>query len=200
MSYCVRLLTPSERIVPYREILEQVDSLKLAAGSVEAWEKLEIYGPDDKLLSILERYSVGSDVRAGIELAKLRESLQKSEPTSAREWVKKYLSKVKTVYSFQLYPENITREGWPILGRIQNFLKDSLTGIIQADNEGYYNESGEYILWQMYPGAAGSIPAATLDENENWVAYQLKLDEKSIERFKQGTLPRKGFLDRIFSK
>jgi hypothetical protein len=53
----------------------------------------------------------------------------------------------------------------------------------------------------MYSGAAGSVPAATLDENGQWVPFQLKLnDEKAVERFKQGEKPLKGFFDVFFSR
>jgi hypothetical protein len=85
------------------------------------------------------------------------------------------------------------------MGRVQNLLKDTLTGIVQADNEGFYNEDGDYILWQMYAGAAGTIPAATLDANGEWIPYQLRLDDdRAIEQFKQGLPPKKGFLGSLF--
>ena len=95
----------------------------------------------------------------------------------------------------------MNKNSWLILGGIQNFLKDSLGGIIQADNEGYYNEAGLYILWQMYEGATGNATAASLDEKGEWVpySYSLKLDDKkSVDLFKQGIAPKRGFFSRVF--
>jgi hypothetical protein len=200
MAYCVRLLTPSVRVIPYEEILEQVDSLKLTAGDNERWDQIEVYDTNDKITAVLERHPVSGDNPGGAELTELRDFIQRSYPVSAREWLNRYFLKIRTIYVFRLFSDNITSTGWPVLGRVQNFLKDSLTGIIQADNEGYYNENGDYILWQMYQGAAGSIPAATLNDDGSWITYQLKLDEKSIERFKQGLPPPAGFFDRLFRR
>ncbi len=129
-------------------------------------------------------------------------NIRHADPSTAREWIMRYLSEVKTVYRFQLYPDNISvKEDWQTLGRVQNLLKDSLTGIIQADNEGFYNENGDYILWQMYAGAGGTIPAAVLNEKGEWVPFTLKLgDARAVEEFKQGTVARKGILDFIFRR
>ncbi len=196
MSCYVRLLSPSEETLPFSEIQQQGNYILLSEGTEHSWKKIKIYEPRDNLIAVLERHSIFDDSLEE-SLVKLNDSIRSSYPVSAREWIRNYLSRVKTIYSFQLSGNNITREGWPALGRIQNYLKDSLSGIIQADNEGFFNENGDYILWQMYTGARGSIPAATLDENGEWVPYQLKLDDKSIEQFKQGELPKKGFLSRL---
>lgn len=198
MAYYVRILTPSEKIVPASEISGQGRSIRLASGMDAAWERIEIFEPEDNLISILERLPIYAGSTGESELIKLQDSIRGSYPASAREWLKRYLSRVKTIYSFQLFPDNIAREGWPTLGRVQNCLKDALSGIIQSDNEGFYNENGDYILWQMYEGAAGMVPAATLNDNGDWMAYQLRLkDEKAVENFKEGIVPPKSFLSRL---
>lgn len=199
MGYYVRLLTPSQKVISFSEITAEVDSIKLVSGIDQLWEKIEIYESKDNLISILERNSVSSGGLAETTLVELEESIKNCYPVSAREWLKKYFSRVKTIYTFQLFATNITKNGWPILGRIQNLLKDSLDGIIQADNEGFYNENGDYILWQMYKGASGTIPVATLDEKGEWVTYKLGLNsDKAIDLFKQGIVPKRGFLGKLF--
>jgi hypothetical protein len=198
MAYYVRLITPSEKIVPASEISNQGLSVNLTSGMDAVWERIEISEPEGNPLSILERLPIYPGSTGETELIKLKDSIQGSYPVNAREWLKRYLSKVKTIYRFQLFPENITRNSWPALGRVQNFLKDTLSGIIQSDNEGFYNENGDYILWQMYEGASGLIPVATLDEHGDWIAYQLRLkDEKAVEKFKEGIVPPKSFLSRL---
>ncbi len=200
MSYYVRVLTPSAEIVPFAEIQKQGNAIQLISGTDSAWDKIEVYEPRNKLLAVIERLPVSSGSRGESELARLKDSLQGQLPINAREWINRFLSTVVTIYTFQLNTDGIKKQGWQTLGRIQNVLKDTLTGIIQADNEGYYNENGDYILWQMYAGAGGTIPAATLDENGNWVKFTLNLNNyQAVEMFQQGTVPpRKGFFSRIF--
>jgi hypothetical protein len=201
MGYCGRLLTASEKVVPFQDIREQVDTAKLVSGQDSAWDKIEISLPEGTLISVLERYPLSSEGQAQNEMALLKDSLQGSDPLNAREWLKNYLSSTRVIYNFRLQAENITSKDWPLLGRIQNLLKDTLGGIIQADNEGFYNEEGNYILWQMYEGATGTIPAAALDEKGEWIPYQLRLnDARAIDRFKQGLLPEKGFLDKLLGR
>jgi hypothetical protein len=201
MPYSVRLLTRSEKTVPFSEITKQGGSLSLVAGTDALWERLEVLEPEDNPIAILERIPVAPGSQGETELDKLRDSIRRSYPANAREWILKYLSQVKTIYLFQLFTDNISKNEWPILGRIQNLLKDSLGGIIQADSEGVYNEKGDYILWQMYESARGAVPAATLDNNGEWISYQLRLDDPgAVELFKQGIPPRRGFLSRLLDR
>ena len=201
MAYYVRLLTPSEKTVSFNEIAHQGQYIKLVSGMADDWEQIEIYQPHDKLIAVIERHSLSKSDSAAGELGEIKDSIGISYPVSARDWLRKYLSTVKTIYSFRLFGDSITKQCWPILGRIQNLLKDNLGGIIQADKEGFYNENGDYILWQMYAGAAGTIPAAALDESGEWVPFQLRLDDdRAVEEFKQGIVPQRGFLSRLFGR
>jgi hypothetical protein len=202
MGYCVRLLTSSEQTLPLQEIREQSDTVKLVSGTETDWGIIEISQPDGSLIAVLERYLLSSGSQAESELTLVKESLHGCYPLNAREWLNSYLSRVRAIYNFRLQADNITKHGWPILGRIQNALKDKLGGIIQADDEGFYNETGDYILWQMYTGAAGSIPAAVLNEQGEWTAFPLRLDDsRAVEQFKQGqpSSP-KGFMDRLMGR
>ena len=135
------------------------------------------------------------------EVGRLREGLRYSLPPNAREWVGNYLAGVKAIYVFELNVDNISGKDWEILGRFQNMLKDALQGIIQADHEGYYNEKGDYILWQMYEGAGGTIPSAVLNQNGNWISFNLKLNKaEAVQRFKDGIPPKKGLLSRLLGR
>jgi hypothetical protein len=146
----------------------------------------------------LERNSLTPGSGAEVTLKELDKGIQNSYPNNAREWLKKYFTSVKAIYTFDLFPNRMTKDAWRILGRVQNFLRDSLNGIIQADKEGYYNVEGDYILWQMYKGASGIVPAASLDEKGQWVSYPLRLNsEKAVNLFKQGIAPKKGFFSRL---
>jgi hypothetical protein len=198
MSYYVRLLVKLDKVIPFSEIKNQGKWIKLISGTDVLWDRIEIREPEDNLICLLERHYISPGQINDSEIPGLKESIRNSYPVNAREWVKGYFSDIRAVYTFQIFPENITKGGWKVLGRIQSLLHDWLIGIIQADNEGYYNESGDYILWQMYEGASGSIQAATLDENGHWVSHQLKLQNaKAVAQFKEGVPSKKGFLGRL---
>jgi hypothetical protein len=200
MGYYVRLLTASEEVVPFAEIEKQGKFIRLVSGTDNSWEGLEIFEPENNLIATLNRLVVSPGSPGEKELARVKDLIRGCYPENAREWVRSYLSRIRVIYNFQLIGDSVTTKGWPVLGRMQNLLKDRLSGIIQADQEGFYNENGDYILWQMYEGAAGSIPAATLNETGEWISYQLRLDPRSIDRFKQGILPAKGLLDRLLGR
>ncbi|HSW58235.1 MAG TPA: hypothetical protein VLH15_07525 [Dehalococcoidales bacterium] len=201
MGYYVRLLSPSEQVIYFSEIQQLAETVHLTAGTDQDWTEIRIAGPSEVPVAILNRLPV-SDGAGRDTLVRLKSGLFGTSPVSAREWINKYLGEIKTIYAFQLLTENLTTDAeWRTLGYIQNLLKDNLGGIIQSDQEGYFNENGDYILWQMYSGAQGSVPAATLNENGQWTPFQLRLGDKTaVERFKQGQRPYKGFLDLIFRK
>jgi len=199
MAYYVRLLTPSSKVVEFAAVAQQGTTIRLAEGTEAQWNRIEVFEPEDNLIAKVERIAAADDKFDSI-LAGLRDSLQDGCPESARQWIRNYLFQVRAVYVFQLLSDNITtREQWQTLGRIQNLLKDALAGIIQADSEGFYNENGDYILWRMYAGAKGFIPAAVLDEKGEWVNFALNISNaKAVESFKQGLPPKKGFWGLLF--
>jgi len=201
MSYKTRLLTPSEKVIPFSTMKKVSDRIKLVSGVDPLWEKIEIYDAHDILLATLEYDIVNAESNGETTLKELDKSIQNKYPVNARQWLKNYFTTVKTIYTFNIYPDRMNKNSWLILGGTQNFLKDSLNGIIQADNEGYYNEAGLYILWQMYEGATGNATATSLDEKGQWVpySYSLRLDnKKAVDLFKQGIAPKRGFFNRMF--
>ena len=197
MNYKVRLLTTSEEVIPFSHIRPLAEQ-KLISGTDQLWERIEIYSSSENLLSILERDIIEPGSVGEATLKELMRKIQDKYPVNARQWLKNYFATVKVIYTFNIFPDRMTKKTWPILGGVQNFLKQSLNGIIQADNEGFYNEDGDYILWQMYDGATGSIPAANLNERGEWIPFSLRVDdEKAVELFKKGIVPKQGFISRI---
>jgi hypothetical protein len=197
MNYKVRLLTTSEEVIPFSHIRPLAEQ-KLISGTDQLWERIEIYSSSENLLSILERDIIEPGSVGEATLKELSRKIQDKYPLNARQWLKNYFATVKVIYTFNIFPDRMTKKTWPILGGVQNFLKQSLNGIIQADNEGFYNEDGDYILWQMYDGATGSIPAANLNERGEWIPFSLRVDdEKAVELFKKGIVPKQGFISRI---
>ena len=201
MSYKVRLLTPSEKNISFTSLQKVSNRIKLLSSTDTSWEKIEIYDARDILLSTLQYDVVIPGSNGETTLKDLANAIQNKYPINARQWLIKYFTTIHAIYTFNFFPEFMDNNSWPILGGIQNFLKDSLGGIIQSDNEGYYNEAGLYILYQMYEGATGNVTAASLNDKGEWVPYSYSLrldDKKSVELFKQGIAPKRGFFTRMF--
>ena len=195
MTYRVRVPVQTNKVLPFNDLLLHAGPARLVSGSGEDWNHLEILNSNEEVLASLKRIQAEEKDE---EVGRLREELKYALPPNAREWVNNYLSEVKTIFIFELNVDNISGKDWEVLGRFQNMLKDALQGIVQADHEGYYNEKGDYILWQMYEGAGGTIPAAVLDQNGNWISFNLKLNKpEAVQRFKEGILPKKGLLSRL---
>jgi len=55
MNYKVRLLTTSEKIIPFSVMKSLSDKIKLTSGTDQLWERIEIIGTGDTLLSTLGR-------------------------------------------------------------------------------------------------------------------------------------------------
>jgi len=196
-----RLLTPSEKLIPFSSLCKVSSRLKLISGTDASWEKIEIYDSRVILISNLQHDAMNRGSTGETTLKELENAIQNKYPVNARLWLNKYFATVRTIYTFSFVPYFMDKNSWAILGGIENFLKDSLTGIIQADDEGYYNEAGLYILYQMYEGATGNVTAISLNNKGEWgpYSYSLKLDDKkSVELFKQGIAPKQGFMTRMF--
>ena len=192
MGYYIRLLTPSEKIVPFHKIKKKLKSIKLVEGKDEKWNLIELYDSNDRLIAVAKRNPVSKGGLAEEELKEFEEEIDDYYPESAGNWLKKYFKKVKTIYAFQIFTSTITKDGWDLLDKLREFLHEQLSGIIQADNEGFSNEEGYHILWQFSEDVSGEFEMATLNEKGEWITYKIDLsDKKAVEMFKKGIIPKK---------
>jgi hypothetical protein len=199
MSYKVRLLTPSQKVIPFNVIKSLSDRIKLAAGTEQLWDRTEILSTNNTVVTTLDKDIVNPDSVGESILTELRTLISDKDPVKARQYLDNYFYTVHVIYTFNIFPERMDKDTWILFSGVQNFLKDSLRGITQSDNEGFYNEMGDYILYQMYDNAFGSVPAAVLNDKGQWVSYSLRLgDEKAVDLFKNGIVPEQGFFKRLF--
>ena len=175
------------------------DRIKIAAGTKELWMRIEIFNSASTAFATLDRDIVSSESVGETTLTELRNMIWSKYPVKARQWLQNYFNTVHVIYTFNIFPDRMNKDDWILLGGVQNILKNSLRGVTQVDKEGFYNESGDYILYQMYENAIGGIPAAVLNDKGEWITYSLKLDDvNAIEMFRDGIVPKKGFFSRIF--
>jgi hypothetical protein len=199
MSYKVRLLTPSQKVIPFGVMKSLSDRIKLAAGTEQLWDRVEILSAGDTVVTTIDRDIVGPESVGETTLTQLHAHIEDKYPFKARQWLQNYFYTVHVIYTFNIFLDRMDKDAWLLLGEVQTFLKDSLRGITQANNEGFYNEMGDYILYQMYENAFGSVPAAVLNDKGQWISYSLRLDdEKAVDLFKNGVVPKQGFFSKLF--
>jgi hypothetical protein len=199
MAYKVRLLTPSQKVMPLSVMKSFSDRIKLAAGTEQLWERIEILSANNTVVTTLDKDIVNPGSVGESILIELRSLISDKYPVKARQYLDNYFYTVHVIYTFNIFPERMDKDTWILLSEVQNFLKDSLRGITQSDNEGFYNEMGDYILYQMYENAFGSVPAAVLNGKGQWVSYSLRLgDEKAVDLFQNGIVPKQGFFKGLF--
>ena len=171
----------------------------LAAGTEQLWERVEILSAGDTVVTTIDRNIVSPESVGETILTELRGVISNKYPVKARQYLDKYFYTVRVIYTFNIFTDRMDKDAWVLLGEVQDFLKASLGGITQSDNEGFYNEMGDYILYQMYENAFGSVPAAVLSDKGQWVSYSLRLrDERAVDLFKDGIVPKRGFFSKLF--
>lgn len=199
MSYKVRLLTPSQKVIPFNVMKSLSDRIKLVGGTEQLWERVEILNTGNTVATTIDRDIVGPESVGETIIKELRTLISDKYPVKARQWLDNYFYAVHVIYTFNTFTDRMDRDAWALLGGIQDSLKYSLRGVIQVDNEGFYNEMGDYILYQMYENAFGSVPAAVLNDKGEWISYSLRFgDEKAVDLFKNGVVPKQGFFSKVF--
>jgi hypothetical protein len=199
MSYKIRLLTPSQTIIPFSVMKSLSTHIKLAAGTEQFWERVEILSSSGTVFSTLDRDIVNPDSIGETTLTELRTLISDKYPLKSRQYLNNYFYTVHVIYTFNTFTDRMDQDAWALLGEVQTFMKASLRGITQIDNEGFYNEMGDYILYQMHENAIGSVPAAVLDDRGEWISYSLRLgDVNAVDLFKNGIVPKRGFFSKLF--
>lgn len=143
------------------------------------------------MIATIERNPVTKGSLAEKELKEFNKEIDDYFPVNARNWLKQYFKRVKTIYVYKILTGTIEDDGWDLLGELRILLHQQLGGISQADNEGFSNEESYHILWQFFEGVSSKWDMATLNEKGKWVTYQIELsDKRAVESFKKGIPPK----------
>jgi hypothetical protein len=162
----------------------------LTDDAEDRWEAAVLAHPDGREFAAVERNPVTPGALGADELTEMMDEVSQCEPASAAGWLKAYLSSVKTIYAFQILSSADEGEGWAAIRAAMTACQDHAGGIPQADGEGFSNEDGFHILWQFSDKVAGPWWMAVLDENEQWITYQMDLGNRSHRKaFKEGRIP-----------
>jgi hypothetical protein len=196
MGYYIRVLGTSEMpgIDRLRERL-QTDQLAvtidLSDGTEDAWTQLVASHAGGTEICVIERNPVAPGELGTAELEELIDDVEGCEPASAVHWLQDFLPRVKAIYAFQILHAGAEQGGgWQAIHSLQGEIWGTTKGILQADGEGFSNESGHHILWQFSASAKGPWNLAVLGSDGNWVSFEMDLGNKSQrEEFKAGKVP-----------
>ena len=116
-------------------------------------------------IAFLEKNLVLPGQLGADELQEFVSEVSHYKPSSAAAWLKEYLSLVKVIYSFQLLHGTEVDNGYEIMRRVYSSVWGHAGGILQADQEGFTNESGYTILWQFSERVSGAWNVGILPPN-----------------------------------
>jgi hypothetical protein len=194
MGYYIRLLSPSEIVPDFATLRTSVAtkpdiSLSVEDGDDSEWSQLLLAHDDDTPIASIERNVVRAGELGAEEIEEFLADIEDCRPTSAVEWLQKYLPTVKNIYAFQILSGTDKGDGWAALYAVRDAINDAAGGIMQADGEGFSNEEGFHILWQFSKSAKGSWQMAVLQDG-NWVTFEMELSDRSQrEAFLRGEVP-----------
>lgn len=195
MAYYTRVLSKQADFPPLDELAMVLSGdypgykLTVEEGSEEEWQILLLSGEDEVEIALLERNEVEEGSLGQDEIGQFMDDLQEARPESAARWLEEYLAEVKMIYAFQHLQGAELVEGGNALNALRTALWERGEAIIQADGEGFTNESGYHITWQFSDSVSGPWNMAVLQEG-TWVNFRMDLgDPDQREAFLNGELP-----------
>jgi hypothetical protein len=192
MGYYIRVLgTSSDHI--------SVEAIQLAAKPAivrvektvgDDWCVLTLTHDSGEEIAIIERNPVVEGELGFDEIQEFQEEILGCRPESGSRWLREYLPKVMVIYAFQLLDGTDVQDGWSVLGRVTDSIRNAAGGIIQADGEGFSNEAGATILWQFSDSVTGEWTVGVLSPSQEWKHYRMDLGNPTHrEAFYSGEVP-----------
>lgn len=195
MAYYTRVLSKQAEFPSLDELALPLEAehpgckLTVEEGSEDGWTSLLLAGDDDVEIALIERDPVTEGSVGEDEIAQLMEDLEDCKPESAAQWLEEYLAEVKTIYAFQHLQGSQLVEGGNALNALRAALWERGEAIIQADGEGFTNESGYHIVWQFSESVSGPWNMAVLQDGA-WLNFTMDLgDPEHRTAFLDGRVP-----------
>ena len=197
MGYRIRVFALNDGIISISELRQLIEVENLPVELIleerqgdEGWEAIIIRHLEGADVAFIERNQVIAGELGAAEIAEFISELEYYEPQSASRWLAVYLLKVQTIYSIQILGGADRPGGWKAVHAIQSAIRDSQGGLLQADGEGFSNESGDLILWQFSDSPKGNWRMALLDEEGKWIRFRMEIDDPAQRAaFMRGEVP-----------
>jgi hypothetical protein len=191
MGYYIRVLGKNLGNIPLDKLREASHPalLHISGGNGDTWEQLTLSHNSGQEIAIIEKNPVVEGQLGAEELQEFVDEVPHYKPESAATWLQRYLHTVKVIYAFQLLKGTDVTDGWSYLHRLHRAVWNHAGGILQADGEGFSDESGFTILWQFGDGVNGEWNMGVLKDGD-WVHFQMDLgNEQHRKAFFSGQVP-----------
>jgi hypothetical protein len=193
MGYYVRVLSTSSECVLFADLVDSLAAsdmlLTIEDGEPQLWNQLLLSHTDGVNIASIERNEVSEGTAGEEELDEFRDELEDALPKSSAEWLLDYFDRVRCIYAFQILSGTDRTGGWEAVDTIKTKIWNHAPGILQADSEGFSNESGFHILWQFEDKPTGLWHMGVL-KNGQWVHFRMNLGKsKQKSAFLKGEIP-----------
>jgi hypothetical protein len=206
MAYWMLVLTPTATAAS----LDAVDvalysdfeaDYEVLAGTDDDWSELSLFfrdddapddfepGPEDRFATIDRRAVTPGDT----EIADMIEELEGGiEPNAGARWVSGQLAGVRCLYSATAQHHDRHDEALEALRAVLWGIQRGVGGLLYCDFEGYSNEEGDQITWELTDRSdrSGLWWVALRDEPGGWLRFQMDLaDAAHRDAFRAGRVP-----------
>lgn len=165
-------------------------TISLEEGTDADWKNVILKHPSGEEIAIVERNPIVLRELGSDELLEFIDEVGQYEPARAAKWLQNYLANVRVIYAFQVLQGASIDNGWEALRSVHTKIWNFAGGIIQADGEGFSNESGYTILWQFADDVTGTWNVGLLDDDGKWKHFEMDLgNPQHREAFQRGVLP-----------
>lgn len=197
MAYSIRILGKVNPVITIDDIHAKLAEENLQAefniqrGKGDNWIQVILRSKKGTDLVLIEKTDIEPGARGEEQMQAFKDAVYGDKPDNAAAWLINYFDTIKVVYTFEMLSPEITEENyWDIVTELKMLFWDSTLGIFQGDHEGFSNEDGFLILWHFNENAQGPRYVGTLDENGEWVNYEIDLDNpQQRTQFLAGKLP-----------
>ncbi len=120
MGYRIRVLGTSAEVPTHAELQEAASPaiLEIEGNPQHPWEQLVLKHGGGDPIALIERNPVVEGELGFDEIEEFIEEVGDYQPTSAADWLKRYLPTVKVIYSFQLLSGTEENDGFTRLHQV----------------------------------------------------------------------------------
>lgn len=197
MGHYIRVLAERDDNIPVSQIRAWLEAeglnvvVTVEVGDEQSWIQITLKPKRGRELTSIERNPVEPGSLGEAELQEFAEELDDAKPTSAAEWLRKYLPSVKVIYAFQILSGGHQDYDWKPVHVVLEMIRQTQSGIIQADYEGFSNREGHHILWQFSEDVTGSWMMAVLNQAGEWRPFEMDLgNPEHRAAFQAGQVPK----------
>jgi hypothetical protein len=190
MGYYIRVLGKKLDSIPLDELRRVTQPAVLESeGAGDEWVQLTLSHTSGQEIAIIERNPVVEGQLGADELGEFVDEVSDYKPGSAAIWLQQYLPAVKVIYSFQILSGTDVGDGWTPFHNLYDAVWRRAGGILQADNEGFSDEAGYWILWQFGDRVKGKRGMGVIRDGR-WVHFEMDLgNELHRKAFLSGRVP-----------